>query len=290
MTDPAASETEPAPASAIGSETAQYLDEKAIESFKRQTDLEESIWRSLPLFSGGLIAAGAIVSSVAGSLPQPHLSWFAVIAYACLGACVVLFGIAIWWLWQVIRPREFEYLPDDTEIAAYAENLSHYYKSLGVSPKRADKKVASELRAAMRDAYVNAAQSAFEHNQARISARSQVMLFMLWGFVLAFAADGLVIAQRLLSGAQDSKATVNGNQNAHAPQPAANGAARASDAAANADYPRWRMADQEQHRCAGAQQALNGRRRAETGISPAAGAGQTGTPAATRDDAARGQR
>lgn len=57
----------------IGPETARFLDEKALESFKRQADLEESIWRSLPLFSGGLIAAGAdlVLASLPPKLDRP---------------------------------------------------------------------------------------------------------------------------------------------------------------------------------------------------------------------------
>ena len=163
----------------IGSETAKFLDEKALESFKRQTDLEESIWRSLPLFSGGLIAAGAIVGGIANSLPSFACSVFAALTYTCVLISIVLFGLSILWLWQVIKPREFAYLPDDSLVADYAERLSQFHSERGLSADQFDKAVAAELRTYMREAYVKSAKSAFDHNQARISARSQVSLPLL---------------------------------------------------------------------------------------------------------------
>ncbi len=196
----------------LGTETSKFLDEKSFESFKRQTDLEESIWRSLPLFSGGLIAAGAIISSIANVLPPLAWSVFAMLAYASVATATGLFGVSIWWLWQLIKPREFDYLPDDALVSNYAESLTQFYKGQGLSGDALDKSVASELRAYIRAAYIDAAKSTFGHNQERLSARSQVTVFLLWGFVLALAADGLETGHRLLYAMPETKVVSHGNK------------------------------------------------------------------------------
>jgi hypothetical protein len=251
----------------IGSDTAKFLDEKALESFKRQTDLEESIWRSLPLVSGGLIGAGAITGSIANSRPQPSTSPFALLTYGCVSVAVALFGASIWWLWQVIKPREFEYLPDDALVADYAERLSQFHSERGLSVDVFDNAVAAGLRSFMRDAYVKSAKSTFDHNQERLSARSQVIFFLLWGFVLAFAADGLVTGHRLLYGKPETEAVTNGNKTP-APQPAAPSGVAGSPAptssTADAYYSGRGVADQVQYGSTGAGQRLNGGRRDTT--------------------------
>jgi len=244
-------------------ETAKFLDEKAAESFKRQTDLEESIWRALPLFSGGLIAAGAIISSIANSLPPLARSIFSVLAYASVTGALALFGLSIWWLWQVIKPREFEYLPDDTLVANFADHLTQFQSAQGLSGDALDQAVTAELRAYMRGAYVNSAKSTFGHNQARLSARSQVIVCLLWGFVLAFGADGLVTGHRLLYGSQETEAAPNGNKDTiskPATLPAGAGSA-APDSSAHADHSGRRLVDQVQHCRTGSGQGLNGGRK-----------------------------
>lgn len=173
-----------------------------MESFKRQIDLEESIWRSVPLFTGGLIAAGAIVTGTARALPEFKCDIYHVFAYAFLALAVIAFSVSFWWLWQVVKPREFDYPADDEAISRYALDMTAYHRSQRLSGDSLDNEVVRELHSYMATTFATAAKSTFGNNQSRLSARGQVLIFLLSGFMLAFASDATIFGHQLLFGAE----------------------------------------------------------------------------------------
>lgn len=199
----------PAP---LGRETAKYLDDKAAESFKRQIDLEESVWRSLPLFTGALIAAAALIAKAASTLPPITCAPFPIITYAVLGLAVIFFAVAFWWLWQIVRPREYDFPADDAEIVNYAVNLSSFYNSLDMKKEDIDGAVLSDLRSYVTQTLGKAAKSTFNNNQARLSARSQVLVWLLWGFVLSFSAEAVIYVHSVAAASQKDKVDSHGDE------------------------------------------------------------------------------
>lgn len=181
----------------LGPETAKYLDDKAAESFKRQVDLEESIWRSLPLFTGALIAAAALLAKIASSLPPVHPTTFPIISYALLVVTTFLFGVAFWWLWQVVKPRDYDFPASDEAVVVYTKELNEFHFGQGVEGPDLDRAVIGDLRSYMTDSLGKAARSTFDHNQARLSARSQVLIWLICGFMLSFLSGAIIYGHNL---------------------------------------------------------------------------------------------
>lgn len=265
--DPTAAEPPPPAAAApaaFGSTTAKYLDDRAAESFKRQTELEESVWRSLPLFTGGLLAAGAIVTSTARALPPFKGSFYQWVAYSLLALALVAFSIAFWWLWQVVKPRDFDYPPLDEEVSSYAAAVVAYHEGQGLAGEPLDEEVTRELRIYMADAFASAAKSTFRNNQSRLSARSQVLIFLLSGFLLAFVCDATIFGHRLFF-----EPTIGARDHARqGPQPHGRegfqpGKACTTVPTGDAGDPRRGLVDQNQHRSAGPEQVDGGHGKAD---------------------------
>ncbi|WP_140847313.1 hypothetical protein [Sphingomonas glacialis] len=269
---------------AIGDATAKYLDDRAAESFKRQTDLEESVWRSLPLFTGGLIAAGAIISSTAKALPPFGMDLYRCLAYGALLLATGTFAVAFWWLWQVVRPREFDYPADDELIAAYANDMLAFHAGSGLTGETLDATVARELRLYMANTFAIAAKSTFANNQRRLSARGQVLVFLLSGFLLAFVCDAIIYGHRLIFSVDPIGASNDGaSTHLRTANPRITPTSEPAVAAANAGNPGRRLADKE-FDCPASQGQINGRRRQadqrgrRAGDNPSCSTSATPTP------------
>jgi len=236
----------------LGPDTAKYLDDKTAESFKRQADLEESIWRSLPLFTGALIAAAAMISKAASSMPHFVKEPYSVIVHVGLALSMIAFGVAFWWLWQTVRPREYDFPADDAALSAFASGLAHFHADFGMADKELDAQVLSDLRSFQTETVAKAAKSAFNHNQARLSARSQVLVWLLWGFVLSFMVEATIFGHDVVYGGQEGSEQTHGVQapSVHSSPSNAGPAApsRAPLAAPNAGHQGRGVADKDQHR------------------------------------------
>jgi hypothetical protein len=247
-------------APALGEASVKYLDDRAFDSFKRQTDLEESIWRSMPLFTGGLLAGGAIVANAADGLPTFKFGLFEMSSFILIFMAVIAFCIAFWWLWQVVRPRYFDYPADDEAISQYALGVMNFHFGQGLKDKALDDEVARELRLYMAGTFAMAAKSTFSNNQIRLSARSQVLIFLLSGFLLAFACEAIIFGHRLIFEAEVSGATISGTQAPHNEQRSCRAETRAAYTASDAGNSRWGMANEINNSTSNSEQ-VNGRRR-----------------------------
>lgn len=241
------------PSPAMGPDTAKYLDDRAADSFKRQTDLEESIWRSLPLFTGGLLAAGAIITSTARVLPTPGWAFYPIVAYALLAVALAAFLVAFWWLWQVVRPRDFDYPADDEQIADYAQAMIVFHASQGTEGEALDKEISREMRLYMAGTFAAAAKSTFSNNQSRLSARGQVLIFLLVGFLLAFACDVIIFGHRLVFPVDRIEAPSDGitTERAKLVERGVYSQGQPAGSAADARDPGRRVADEKLHAAAG---------------------------------------
>lgn len=183
----------------LGQQTEKYLDDRTAESFKRQLDLEESIWRSAPLIVTGLAAHAATLGWASHRLPPFTIRLIPIAAYVLLLCSTLLFAWAFRWLWEMIRKRDFVYLPRDELIASYAAELVTFHSGQGLSGDALDEQVLQDLRGYMTASFGQAATSTFENNQIRAAARSQALASLMMGFVMVFLCISVIIAFKMTS-------------------------------------------------------------------------------------------
>ncbi|MEP9361057.1 hypothetical protein [Sphingomonas sp. KR3-1] len=182
----------------MGTKTDEYLASLLSDSFKREVDADEAVWRSLPFFGAMLGLAIALLPqiyrSAAGTVELP---WGALI-YTLLAASIISFAISAWWFWVVIRPREYRYPPSDRAILDYTEALRAFHKGAG-SADEWDETVRNELRTFILDEFAQTTTNNRRNNNAKLRARSQVLLFAMAGFLVAFVCEATILASQAFS-------------------------------------------------------------------------------------------
>jgi hypothetical protein len=194
-------EGDPFGEAALRPDTVEYLADAAEKSYDRQADLDESIWRSLPFFAAAMALAVTLVSKAADGLPAWSRDPFPLATNICFWLAAVSFAWALRWLWIVIWPRKYQYPPDDAEIWTYAEQVTAYYRDQGSSGDVLDSKVVYDLRSFAARQYGEAARKNLENNISKLNARSQLLLFMMIGFVLVIAAEALTYLSSIVTNA-----------------------------------------------------------------------------------------
>ncbi|WP_157013731.1 hypothetical protein [Sphingomonas parapaucimobilis] len=177
----------------IGSNSVKFLVDLASESFKRQLELDESVWRSLPFFAATFAFVATIIGKSSEDVPRWGESLSGNVAFIMLMFSVSSLAWALRWFWVVIRPREYEYPAPDSKVMEYAVGIRQFYADSGVSdPERLDEKTLGELRLFMIDQYGSASTTNLRHNAVKLKARPKVLLFMLLGFALAFVCEAII--------------------------------------------------------------------------------------------------
>ncbi|WP_010183179.1 hypothetical protein [Sphingomonas sp. PAMC 26605] len=185
----------------LGPDTIKYLGDLAAESFKRQSELDESVWRSLPFFAAIFAFVATIVGKSAVDAPAWNGTYYTAATITLLSAATLSMAWTLRWFWVVLRPREYEYPAPDFAIRDYAEQITEYHAESGVPPGDLDAKTLTDVRLFMIDQYGSAAATNLTHNAAKLKARTKVLLFMLLGFVLAFACEATIFVHTHIAGA-----------------------------------------------------------------------------------------
>ena len=132
--------------------------------------------------------------------------WTIAVAVLLVGA-LVCFVVAGRWFWDVIRLREYRYPPSDVEILDYAQTLGTFYQDIGKKALERDGLIRDDLRTLMIAELADAATSNRRNNVAKARARSQVLLFVMTGFLLAFCAEAtILLAEAFRNAAAPAKA------------------------------------------------------------------------------------
>lgn len=189
----------------LGPDTIKYLGDLAAESFKRQSELDESVWRSLPFFAAIFAFVATIVGKSAVDAPAWNGSYYTAATITLLGVATLSMAWTLRWFWVVLRPREYEYPAPDFAIREYAEQIAEYHAGNGVPPRDLDAKVLTDIRLFMLDQYGSAAATNLTHNVAKLKARTKVLLFLLLGFVLAFACEATIFVHTHIDGASAAR-------------------------------------------------------------------------------------
>lgn len=184
----------------MGGATIEFVTNLANESFKRQLELDESVWRSLPFFAATFAFVAAITGKAAFDAPIAAFTSFSIVANATFVLAILSLAWALRWFWPVLRPREYEIPADDARVRTFAEETTAYHRQLGLAGAELDGRVVDDLRLFMIGQYGAAARTNLGHNASRLKARSKVLLFMLAAFVLAFLCEATIFIHGELYG------------------------------------------------------------------------------------------
>lgn len=187
-----ANDNVPAPAVELGSDTIKYLGDLASESYKRQAELDESVWRSLPFFAATFAFVATIIGRSASDLPALTWEWYPAVPTVLLVLSVASLAWALRWFWVVLKPREYEYPAPDDDVRQFAQLTAEFHVASGVAASDLDVRTLQDMRLFMIEQYGSAAATNLRHNAVKLKARPKVLLFMLLGFVLAFACEATI--------------------------------------------------------------------------------------------------
>ena len=186
-------------------ETVKYLSELAQGSYERQSELTESVWRSLPFFAAALALAVTLIGRVAENVPALSGDPWAAAANILLWLSIAAFVWTLRWFWEVIAPRTHVYPADDADVWEYARGLTEYYSASGSRDEELDQLVLNELRALVAHQFGDAARANLSNNLAMLKARSQLLLFVMIGFVLVILAQGITYGRSVVTSAMGNE-------------------------------------------------------------------------------------
>lgn len=169
-----------------------YLSGVIGESFKREVDLDESVWRTLPFFVAAFGLAITLLSYISDSTQRLHGLWASTLTYLLFAASVASFAWAFRWFWSVVRPLEYQYPPSDDDLLAYSEGLTTYHEQLGRKGDALDKAVVEEMQVFITRQLAAASGRNRMNNAVRVLARSQAILFLMVAFGLAIFSEAII--------------------------------------------------------------------------------------------------
>lgn len=105
------------------SPTLAHLERLLAETYRREIEQEENIWRSLPFFVATLALQLAALFQVVDRLP-PFDTWAGRTSLSFIAISALSSLMALSFLAASIYPARFNYMPDDTDLLAYAIGLT----------------------------------------------------------------------------------------------------------------------------------------------------------------------
>lgn len=160
----------------MGDKTDTFLFVACSESYKRELDADESIWRTLPFFVALVGLAITVLPPTYRAAIALRLLWWRIPALGFLTLAVVAFGVAIVLFWRVIKLRDYRYPPVDTKIVDYARQLDEFYGAKRLSAAARDEATRDDLRKFLTDEFAAAVAQNRKNNTDKIAARSLVLL------------------------------------------------------------------------------------------------------------------
>jgi hypothetical protein len=99
-----------------------YIEKTLADSYRKEIDLEENVWRSLPFFAATLALQLAALFQIIDKLPDPTttVGWLSVISIGLAGA--LTFG-SLCFLAASIYPQKFDYIAKEPALLNYARDL-----------------------------------------------------------------------------------------------------------------------------------------------------------------------
>lgn len=203
----------------VAGKVAEYLEKYAADGFKRESDQEENVVRSLPFFATSFGVLLAFLSLARGAMPTWSFAPLPLAAYALLALILISLLLLIWFLFQAVRPRDFEYPMREAALVEYAKKLSGYYEQgdstaavsnvegsaepTGTATDAAilERAVVEDLRAAVLTQLATAAEISRGNNTKRLAARAGAFITLMTALIFALLLFVVILAGDKLPGA-----------------------------------------------------------------------------------------
>jgi hypothetical protein len=103
--------------------TLDHIEKTLVDSYRKEIDQEENVWRSLPFFAATISFQVVALSQALWRLPPKGGSgaWWDAIVALVLGSLLIVFAIAF--LAASIAPATFSYISDEPALLSYARGL-----------------------------------------------------------------------------------------------------------------------------------------------------------------------
>lgn len=196
-----------------------YLSDVIGDSFKREVDLEESVWRTLPFFVAAFALAITLMSYISDATRQLSSMWASILAYLLFAASVAAFAWAFRWFWSVVRPLEYQYPPSDEDLLTYSDGLADYHRQMGLAGDALDEALATDMKVFVTSQLAAASGKNRTNNAIRVLARSQAILFLLIAFGLAILSEAIIFVDSRIYADEEmsnARAPEHGSQTARA--------------------------------------------------------------------------
>ncbi len=172
--------------------TIDHVEKTLADSYRKEIDQEENVWRSLPFFAATIAFQFTTLAQVVLRLPA-HGSgawWDAILAIALQSVCV---AVALGFLAASIVPARFTYVSEEPALLDYARGLDQDAQdAIDVGQPPIDPLV--ELKRTLADQYALATHHNRQINQTRAYRRSVAGLAIL----TSIGFTGFLIVRMLL--------------------------------------------------------------------------------------------
>jgi hypothetical protein len=99
-----------------------YIEQTLADSYRKEIDQEENVWRSMPFFAATLALQVTALVQILNKFPNPA-TVFGSASSGLLALAALLDLVALGFLSLSIWPRRFNYIASEPDLLAYAEEL-----------------------------------------------------------------------------------------------------------------------------------------------------------------------
>ncbi|MFC7378255.1 hypothetical protein [Brevundimonas sp. GCM10030266] len=169
----------------------EFLEKVFEAAFKRESEQDENIVRSLPFFVAALGLVLAIFSQVVVRMP-PVGTIASAFLYVLFGSATAIFSNILWCLFQLVRARDFKLPPNEERLLEWADSLQKFHKTGKRTRKAAEELAIVDVRRRLVEAYAEAAVDNRKSNRHKFKYRAQGFMGLVLLMVLASASVGVI--------------------------------------------------------------------------------------------------
>jgi hypothetical protein len=171
-----------------------YLERMARESFDREIEQDEIIWKALPFFAAGIGLLANMLDRVASKVAHLPIDLFTYIGYAMVflsGILILVCGVN---LYLAGRMRKYRRPPYEIEMCKWASDLRVHYTGLGLGSSECEALVLQKLKGRVLSEFAEAATQNRKINYQRAEGRGRSLRYFVLasGAVLTLAVSALV--------------------------------------------------------------------------------------------------
>jgi len=155
-----------------------HIEKALADSYRKEIDQEENVWRSLPFFAATLALQMAALVQILGKLPDPKL-WNGMAAMGCLAMVALCTIAALGFVASSIYLASFDYISTEPELLEYTWSLIQFEYELTDHELEGKFSAILELKRELARQYARATHHNRQINSRRMRRRSIAGLLVL---------------------------------------------------------------------------------------------------------------